>query len=57
MDLTTTDGDPAYEWAMLDAYGEAVTPTRTGKRGGPGPATRPLWAHALRARRSYVVGS
>ena len=37
MGLITTDGYPAYETAILDAYGETVTPPRTGKRGVPGP--------------------
>ena len=35
MDLMTTDGYPAYEEAILDAYGETITPPRTGKRGRP----------------------
>ena len=35
MDLITTDGYPAYEDAILDAYGETITPPRTGKRGRP----------------------
>jgi IS1 family transposase len=35
MDLITTDGYPAYEEAILNAYGETITPTRTGKRGRP----------------------
>ncbi len=35
MDLITTDGYAAYEEAILDAYGETVTPPRTGKRGRP----------------------
>jgi IS1 family transposase len=35
MGLITTDGHPAYEQAILDAYGETVTPPRTGKRGRP----------------------
>jgi IS1 family transposase len=35
MDLMTTDGYPAYEAAILAAYGETVTPPRTGKRGRP----------------------
>jgi hypothetical protein len=35
MDLITTDGYPAYESAILDAYGVTVTPPRTGKRGRP----------------------
>src|SRR4051812_2718757 len=35
MDLITTDGYPAYEGAILDAYGVTVTPPRTGRRGRP----------------------
>ena len=35
MDLITTDGYPAYEDAILQAYGETITPPRTGKRGRP----------------------
>jgi IS1 family transposase len=35
MDLITTDGYPAYERAILGAYGETVTPPRTGRRGRP----------------------
>jgi IS1 family transposase len=35
MDLITTDGYPAYEDAILRAYGETITPPRTGKRGRP----------------------
>jgi hypothetical protein len=35
MDLITTDGYLAYEDAFLDAYGETVTPPRTGKPGRP----------------------
>jgi IS1 family transposase len=35
MGLITTDGYPAYEEAILQAYGETVTPPRTGKRGRP----------------------
>jgi IS1 family transposase len=35
MDLITTDGYPAYEEALLEAYGETVTPPRTGRRGRP----------------------
>ena len=35
MDLITTDGYPAYEAAILEAYGETITPPRTGKRGRP----------------------
>ena len=40
MGLITTDGYPAYEGAILEAYGETVTPPRTGKRGRPRPRTR-----------------
>jgi IS1 family transposase len=35
MDLITTDGYPAYEEAILAAYGETITPPRTGKPGRP----------------------
>src|SRR3954468_6949231 len=35
MGLITTDGYPAYEEAILAAYGETITPPRTGKRGRP----------------------
>ena len=35
MDLMTTDGYPAYETAILAAYGVTITPPRTGKRGRP----------------------
>jgi IS1 family transposase len=35
MGLITTDGHPAYEEVILDAYGETVTPPRTGRRGRP----------------------
>jgi IS1 family transposase len=35
MNLITTDGYPAYEEAILNAYGETVTPPRTGKPGRP----------------------
>jgi IS1 family transposase len=35
MNLITTDGYPAYEDAILQAYGETFTPPRTGKRGRP----------------------
>src|SRR4051812_36249980 len=35
MALITTDGYPAYEAAILAAYGEMITPPRTGKRGRP----------------------
>jgi hypothetical protein len=35
LDLITTDGYPAYEAAILGAYGETITPPRTGKPGRP----------------------
>jgi hypothetical protein len=35
MNLITTDGHPAYEGAILEAYGETITPPRTGKPGRP----------------------
>ena len=35
LDLITTDGYPAYAEAILNAYGETITPPRTGKRGRP----------------------
>jgi IS1 family transposase len=35
MDLITTDGYPAYEDAILRAYGDTITPPRTGRRGRP----------------------
>ena len=35
MNLMTSDDDPAYETALLHAYGETVTPPRTGKPGRP----------------------
>jgi len=35
MSLITTDGYPAYEAAILSAYGEMITPPRAGKRGRP----------------------
>ncbi len=40
MDLITTDGHPAYEEAILAAYGETVRPPRTGKRGRPRAASK-----------------
>jgi hypothetical protein len=35
MDLMTSDDYPAYETAILRAYGETVSPPRTGKPGRP----------------------
>jgi hypothetical protein len=35
MRLMTSDAYPAYETAILDAYGETVTPPRTGRPGRP----------------------
>ena len=42
MRLMTSDAYPAYETAILDAYGETVAPPRTGKPGRPkGPYKAP----------------
>jgi hypothetical protein len=42
MRLMTSDAYPAYETAILDAYGETVTPPRTGNPGRPrGPRKEP----------------
>ena len=42
MDLMTSDSYPAYETAILHAYGEMVTPPRTGRPGRPkAPYTAP----------------
>jgi hypothetical protein len=50
MDLMTSDSYPAYETAILAAYGETVTPPRTGKPGRPkAPYTAP------RARLTYAA--
>ena len=38
MRLMTSDNYSAYEGAILEAYGEEVTPPRTGKPGRPGGA-------------------
>ena len=35
MNLITTDEYAAYKTALLEAYGEEITPPRTGKRGRP----------------------
>jgi len=35
MDLMTSDDYPAYETAILHAYGQTITPDRTGKPGRP----------------------
>ena len=40
MDLITTDEYAPYRGAILEAYGETVTPPRSGKRGGPASPTR-----------------
>jgi IS1 family transposase len=40
MDLMTTDGYPAYETAILHAYGETIIPPATGKPGRPGGPSR-----------------
>jgi PIN domain len=42
MRLMTSDADPAYETAILGAYGETVTPPRAGRPGRPkGPDKTP----------------
>jgi hypothetical protein len=33
LDLVTSDDDPAYETALLEAYGQEVTTTATGRPG------------------------
>ena len=51
MNLMTSDGFPAYETAILEAYGTTVTPPRTGKPGRPaGDSEREVsaWADDLR---------
>ena len=35
MNLMTSDDYPVYETAIMHAYGETITPPRTGKRGRP----------------------
>ena len=40
MRLMTSDAYPAYEAAILQAYGEEVTPPRTGKPGRPKKASK-----------------
>ena len=40
MNLMTSDDYPAYETAILRAYGETITPPRTGRRGRPRAAYR-----------------
>ena len=46
MDLITTDGYPAYAEALLDAYGETITPPRTAEKAVP----------ITQAQRRTVVG-
>ncbi len=41
MNLMTSDDYPAYETAILHAYGETVTPPGPASRAGPRPRTRP----------------
>ena len=41
MDLMTSDNYPAYETAILRAYGQTVTPPGPASEAGPGPRTRP----------------
>ncbi len=50
MNLMTSDDYPAYETAILHAYGETVTPPRTGKPGRPKAAYQ-----AAPAGLSYAV--
>jgi hypothetical protein len=40
MDLITIDGYAPYRGAILEAYGETITPPRPGKRGRPAVRTR-----------------
>ncbi len=40
MRLMTSDAYPAYEAAILDAYGETVVPPRTGRPGRPKGASK-----------------
>jgi len=40
MELMTTDGYPAYETAILHAYGETITPSATGEPGRPAGPSR-----------------
>lgn len=47
MNLITSDEYPAYETALLDAYGEEVRPERTGKPGRP-QAPYPVPPHDLK---------
>jgi hypothetical protein len=61
MDLMTSDGYPASETAILHAYGETITPPRTGKPGRPkapyqAPPPGPTWATVTERReRGRVV--
>ncbi len=40
LNLMTSDDYPAYETAILHAYGETITPTTTGGPGRPGSRRR-----------------
>src|SRR5215471_17069493 len=60
MRLITTDEYPAYEGALLEAYGVTVTPPRTGKRGRPKapykvPAPGLRYATVVKTRRKGRV--
>ena len=60
MRLITTDEYPAYEAALLDAYGVTVTPPRTGKPGRPKapykvPAPGLRYATVVKTRRKGRV--
>ena len=53
MRLMTSDSDPAFETAILGAYGETVIPTRTGKPGRPErPYKVPTTGLSARSRQS-----
>ena len=60
MRLMTSDAYPAYETAILEAYGETATPPRTGRPGRPkGPSKRPpaglVYATAEKVRKKGRV--
>jgi IS1 family transposase len=60
MDLMTSDDYPASETAILHAYGETVTPPRTGKRGRPkapyqAPPPGLIYATVIKRRRKGRV--
>jgi hypothetical protein len=60
MRLMTSDAYAAYETAILDAYGEAVTPPRTGRPGRPRgaykvPPSGPVYATVEKVRKKGRV--